>query len=99
MKGAYENGSPKKGMQTLKKILVYIRKYWILVLLSLLFAAVSVFASLYFPILIGDAVDLILAKGAVDFAGIRMILKRAAILIAVTALAQWLMNVINNQIT
>lgn len=89
----------KKGMQTLKKILVYIRKYWILVLLSLFFAAISVFATLYFPILTGDAVDLILAKGMVDFEGIRVIIKRAVILIAVTALAQWLMNVINNQIT
>ena len=84
---------------TLKKILVFIRKYWVLVLLSLFFAAVSVFASLYFPILTGNAVDLILAKGNVDFAGIRAIIKRAVILIAVTALAQWLMNVINNQIT
>lgn len=84
---------------TLKKILVFIRKYWVLVLLSLFFAAVSVFASLYFPILTGNAVDLILAKGNVDFAGIRAIIKRAVILIAMTALAQWLMNVINNQIT
>lgn len=94
-----KDGSQKKGMQTLKKILVYIRKYWILVLFSLLFAAVSVFAALYFPILTGNAVDLILAKGNVDFAGIRVIIKRAVILIAITALTQWLMNVINNQIT
>lgn len=94
-----KDGSQKKGIQTLKKILVYIRKYWILVLLSLLFAAVSVFASLYFPILTGNAVDLILEKGNVDFAGIRVIIKRAVILIAITALTQWLMNVINNQIT
>lgn len=92
-------GSKRKGAHTLKKILVLIRKYWLLVLLSLVFAAVSVFASLYFPILTGRAVDLILAKGEVDFAGIRAIIKRAVILIAVTALAQWLMNVIHNRIT
>lgn len=85
--------------QTLKKVLAYIRQYWFLVILSLLFAAVTVFATLYFPILTGNAVDLIIEKGLVDFDGIWGIIKKAGILIAVTALAQWLMNVINNQIT
>ena len=86
-------------LQTLKKVLAYIRQYWFLVILSLLFAAVTVFATLYFPILTGNAVDLIIEQGLVDFDGISEIIKKAAILIAVTALAQWLMNVINNRIT
>ncbi len=85
--------------QTIKKVLAYIRHYWPLVFMSLVFAAVTVFATLYFPILTGDAVDLIIEKGLVDFEGIRAIIQKASILIAVTALAQWLMNVINNRIT
>lgn len=89
----------KKQTETIRKVLTYIRQYRILVLLSLLFAAVTVFSTLYFPILTGNAVDLILGKGFVDFAGILSIIKKAGILIAVTAAAQWFMNVINNRIT
>lgn len=89
----------KRQSQTVRKVLAYIKQYRILVLLSLLFAAVTVFATLYFPILTGNAVDLIVEKGLVDFAGILSIIKKAGIMIAVTAAAQWLMNVINNRIT
>lgn len=85
--------------QTIRKVLVYIQQYRILVVLSLLFAAVTVFATLYFPILTGNAVDLIVEKGLVDFTGILSIIKKAGIMIAVTAAAQWLMNVMNNRIT
>lgn len=85
--------------QTIRKVLAYIRQYRVLVFLSLLFAAVTVFATLYFPILTGNAVDLIIQKGRVDFKGIADIIKKGSILIAVTAAAQWLMNVINNRIT
>ena len=88
-----------KQMQTVKKVLASIRQYRLLVLLSLLFAAVTVFSTLYFPILTGNAIDLILKKGQVDFGGILEIIKKAGILVAVTAAAQWLMNVINNRIT
>lgn len=95
-----ENKKDRKNqMQTLKKVLHYIRRYRALVVLSLLFAAVTVFATLYFPILTGDAVDLVIARGLVDFAGIAAIIKKAGVLIAGTAAAQWLMNVINNRIT
>ena len=73
-------GSSKKTQsQTVKKVLTYIKQYRMLVLLSLLFAAVTVFATLYFPILTGDAVDLIVAKGFVDFAGIMGIIQKAGI--------------------
>ena len=89
----------KKQSQTIQKVLTYIRQYRFLVLLSLLFAAVTVFATLYFPILTGDAIDLIVEKGSVDFAGILAIIQKAGVMIAVTAAAQWLMNVINNRST
>ena len=80
----------KKQSETIKKVLAYIKQYQILVLLSLLFAAATVFATLYFPILTGDAVDLIIEKGLVDFSGILEIVKKAGVMIAVTAVAQWL---------
>lgn len=84
---------------TLKKILKRIKKYQLLVLLSLVLAAVTVILSLYLPILTGDAVDGILAKGMVNFTGIFRILKTMIIVIVATAVFQWLMNVINNHIT
>ena len=85
--------------QTTKKVLHFLKKYWALELLSLLFAAISVILTLYLPILIGDAVDLIIGKGLVDFEGIMKILIKMGIVIALTALSQWLMNTCNNRIT
>ena len=86
-------------MATLKKVLNYIRKYWLLVGLSLLLAAVTVVLTLYVPILTGDAVDLLLGKGAVDFAAVFSIMKKIGIAILATAIAQWVMNTCNNHIT
>ena len=84
---------------TLKKVLRYIRPYWPLVALSILLAAVTVAASLYIPILTGNAVDLILGPGQVDFAGIFKILVEICVIIVIAALAQWLMSLFNNRIT
>lgn len=88
-----------KHKQTIKKVLHFLKRYWALELLSLLFAAISVVLTLYLPILIGDAVDLIVDKGLVDFEGIMAILMRMAVVIILTALSQWLMNTCNNRIT
>lgn len=88
-----------KHKSTLKRILDYIGSYKWLVVLSLVLAAVTVATTLYAPILVGEGVDLILGPGNVDFAGLFTILGKIAVVIAVTALAQWLMNHINNQIT
>lgn len=88
-----------KHKSTLKRILDYIGHYKWFVLLSLALAAVTVATTLYAPILVGQGVDLILGPGNVDFAGLYQILKKIVVVIAVTALAQWLMNHINNKIT
>lgn len=88
-----------KQKDTSLKVLRYIKKYWVFLGFSIVFAAVTVCGSLYIPILTGDAVDLIVAKGFVDFNGLFSILKKMAIVIAIAALAQWLMNVCNNKIT
>ncbi len=86
-------------MQTLKKVMQYIKKYWIWVGVSICLATISVVLTLYVPILIGDAIDFVVDKGQVDFASLGSILVRMGICIAVTAVAQWLMNTCNNHIT
>ncbi len=86
-------------METLRQVLDYIRRYWLLVGLSLILAAVTVILTLYIPILIGDAVDLLLGKGAVDFDDVFFIMKKIGIAVAVTAVSQWVMNTCNNHIT
>ncbi len=83
---------------TLKKALGYIGKYRLLLPVSVLFAAVTVALTLYIPVLIGKAIDLITGKGEVDIEGVIGILLGAAMLIGVTSLSQWIMSIINNRI-
>lgn len=83
----------------LKRVLKHIKKYSFLVILSFICAAVSVASTLYAPILTGNAIDLIVEPGKVDFDGIREIIVRFMIVVAITVVSQWLMNIINNHIT
>ena len=89
----------EKQKTAIRKILVYIGQYKGWVILSLFLAVVTVATTLYAPVLLGRGVDLIVGKGNVDFAGLFQILKQIAVLIVITAAAQWLMNHINNKIT
>ena len=89
----------KKDKSTLKKVLQYVRKYSIFVVLSILLAAVSALLTLYVPIIIGDTIDYIIGKGNVNFQMILQLLKKAGIVVFITALAQWIMNVCNNKIS
>ena len=93
---ADNRGSQK---ETIIKVIHYIRKYWIYLVLSIMMAAVTVMLTLYLPILTGRVIDLVLDKGMVDFAGVFVILRRMAAVIAATAAAQWIMNVCNNKMT
>ena len=65
--GQEKNNIKKRQKKTAAKVLSYIRHYFFLAVLSLLFAAVNVVTALYLPMLTGDAVDTMLKKGAVDF--------------------------------
>lgn len=85
--------------KTLGKVLRYIRRYWGYLGASIVLAALTVAMTLYLPILIGQAVDLIVEAGFVDFAGISVILRKMVIIILLTAAAQWIMNACNNKIT
>ena len=91
--------NPYVQREALRKVLHRLKKYRVLIVLSILFVAVTVALTLYVPVLVGDAIDRILGAGQVDFAGIASILLQIGILVAVTSLLQWLMNTINNKIT
>lgn len=82
----------------IKKVLSYLKKYTGLMILSIVFATAIVGLTLYVPILIGNAIDAIV-EGAVNFELIRYYLTRVVVVVAITALLQWLMNVINNHVT
>lgn len=87
----------KKGV--IRKVLSYIGKYKYLVLLSVACAAASALLALYVPILVGKAIDCIVGAGNVDFASMVPYLVQIAVLVCITAILQWLMNVSNNRIT
>ena len=89
----------QKQIHTLKTVFSYIKQYSFYVILSLVFAVITVALTLYIPILTGNAVDLILGKGNVNFQGIFKILEKIIIIMILTAVAQWLMNICNNKIT
>ena len=89
----------KENSSTLKKVLGRIARYRLNAVLSILLSAVYVGLSLYVPILAGRAIDNIIAPGSVDYAQIMLELTKIAVVAAIAALAQWLMNIINNSMT
>ena len=89
----------RKHHGTIKRVGKLLLPYLHYLILSLVFAVITVGFTLYAPILIGDAVDFIVGKGQVDFGKILQILVKLAVIIGVTSMAQWLMNLCNNQIT
>ena len=89
----------RKHHGTIKRVGKLLLPYLHYLILSLVFAVITVGFTLYAPILIGDAVDFIVGKGQVDFGKILQILVKLAVIIGVTSVAQWLMNLCNNQIT
>ena len=84
---------------TMRKVLRYMKRYIPLLVISLALSVVTVALTLYFPILTGRAIDLIVGKGKVDFTAMTAILKRAAIIVVIAAAAQWLTNICNNRMT
>ncbi len=94
-----QDGQKLGQMAVMRQVLDYIRRYLLMVGFSLVLAAVTVVLTLYIPILTGDAVDLLLGKGAVDFAAVGQVMVKIGIAMMVTAAAQWVMNTCNNHIT
>ena len=91
--------TPEQRNATLRRVLEKIRPYGFFVVCSLIVAAVSVAAQLYIPILCGNAIDLMLGKGTVDFAGVMRIVVQIVVVAVIAAFAQWLLSVCNNRIT
>ena len=91
--------TPEQRKATLRRVLEKIRPYRFFVGCSLIVAAVSVAAQLYIPILCGSAIDLMLGKGRVDFAGVMQIILQIVAVAILAAFAQWLLSVCNNRIT
>lgn len=89
----------REQLTTLGKVFHYMKRYIPLLIVSIVLAAVTVALTLYFPILTGRAIDLIVEQGFVDFDGIMAIIIQGAVVVAVTAAAQWIMNMCNNRMT
>lgn len=88
-----------RNLKTVKRVLKDLKAHRFLLLLSLLFATVTVVLTLYVPLLTGKAIDLMIGKGLVDWSGIVRIVLQIAVCALITAIAQWLMTVLNNRIT
>ena len=89
----------KEQRQILKKVLRYIRRYWGYLGCSVVLAAFTALCMLYVPVLIGQAVDWIIGAGNVGFTELFSVLRKMAVVIFLTAVAQWVMNVCNNKLT
>ena len=85
-------------LNTIKKVLFYVRKYRLSLILSIITAALSAVLSLMIPIKVGEAIDLIVGKNNVDFDGLFTILLEIVIMLAATAVFQWIMNIQNNRV-
>ncbi len=84
---------------TIRKLLTYIKKYKIQILFSLAISAMSVWLSLYIPIIVANAIDYIVGKNQVDFTTIFGLLLQIVQIAIVVAILQWMINIINNKIT
>ena len=93
-----DKGNRSVNKKTILRILRYIKRYRFLVVLSLICAAISVVLTLYAPIIMGHAVDNV-GPGDVDFTGLKGMLAKLVVVVSITAVAQWIMNVLNNRIT
>ena len=94
-----ENEKKEKQKETLVKVLRYIKPYRVVLALTIFMAFISVALTLYLPILTGDAVDMLSLIGTEEFwPGLFDILKKMAVVIILTALAQWFMSICNNKI-
>ncbi len=88
-----------KNRNAILKLAPYITKYWLALILSIIFAAASVILQLYAPILFGDAIDQIIGQNNIKFSPMFVYLNQIVFVIVMSALCTWLMNLLNNHIT
>lgn len=85
--------------ETLKRVFRFIRPYHGRIVGMLLLAVITVAATLYTPILIGKGVDTMLGEGRVQTEPLIQILVKLGAVVVITAVSQWLMNLLTNQVT
>ena len=100
MKSLTNSAPAKKRAQkgTFKRVLRLVGKHPFALVFTLLFSLVTVIGSLYIPILVGEGIDLVVGKGAVDFSGLFKVFLKIGISVGIAALAQWLTSVCNEKI-
>ena len=84
---------------TIRKLLVRLKQYRSYLIGSIVAAGITVATTLYVPILIGKAIDSIVDRGRVDFNRVYLVLIQVAVMICITGISQWIMNICNNKIT
>ena len=82
-----------------RRLAARMKKYWPLLVLSLLLAVASVILQIYIPVLFGNGIDQVVAEGRVDFTGLWYYLRQILVLAAAAALSAWLLNLVNNRMT
>lgn len=85
--------------QTLGKVLKFIGKYKILLVLSIVLSTIAAILQLYVPILFGAAIDTVIKQGEVHYSQLLSVLINIGICIAVASISLWMMNLINNRLT
>ena len=85
--------------QTLGKVLKFIGKYKILLVLSIVLSTIAAILQLYVPILFGAAIDTVIKQGEVHYSQLLSVLINIGICIAVASISLWVMNLINNRLT
>jgi ATP-binding cassette subfamily B protein len=83
----------------LKRVMKYIAHYKLSFIFSLVFTLISVAGTLYIPVLAGDAIDMIVGKGKVDFSGLFIILGEIAVALALAGISQYFTNILNNRMS
>ena len=84
---------------TLKKVLIRIRRYWPTLIAAIVLATVNVGMTLYMPILVGNAIDCIVDTGNVDFDRMWVFLRGVILCAAIGGLSQWVMSELCNRMT
>ena len=88
-----------KNKDTMKRVLKFISPYKGKIILMLLMALFTVAFTLYTPILIGEGVDTIIGPGNIKTKALLRILGTLAMVVLGTAVTQWIMNLLTNQVT
>ena len=99
MKKRNQTGKAAENAKTMQKLWQYIAHFRVLLVLSILLAAVTVVLQLYVPILFGDAIDCIVAERRVDFPRMWVYLRRVLMFAALSGITGWMMSLLGNRMS